>query len=204
MIIYNLGMANNMIGKLKNLSTNPDKSQNITITVTSDCRDLYDELKDSEVNIEIKKTSKRRSLEANAYLWYLCGEIAKATSKFSTNGKDDIYREAIKAKGEWAEVIVPEKGLDYFINNWSERGTGWFAEVIDDEIDDFDSIMGDSPDRKKKVHVYFGSSVYSSLSMSHVIDYVVNIASDLGIPTLTENEYEKMMAAWGRKKGEHE
>lgn len=191
-----------MKGKLKDLTLNTDQSQNLTVIIKEDCRELFDKLKDNDIEIEIKKASKRRSMDANNYFWHLCGEIAKASSKFSNDGKNDVYREAIKAKGEWDDLLIIEKAIPRFMSKWQEKGTGWFAEIVDDYIDDpFEDVMGER-EVKKVVHAYYGSSTYDSLSMSRIIDYVINIANDLGIPTMTENEREKLINAWGRKKGE--
>jgi len=189
-----------MIGRLKDLTTNRDQSQNITITVNEDFREMFDKLKDTNVNVEIKKLSAKRSLDANAYLWHLCGEIAKASSKYSTDGKNEVYREAIKAKGEFEDLLVKEIALPTFLERWSDKGTGWFAEVVDDYVEDYyDDFMGDDVEHRKEVHAYYGSSTYDTTSMSRIIDYVVLIANDLGIPTMTENEREKLLTAWGKK-----
>ena len=192
-----------MLGKLKELTMNRDGSQNLVITVQSDVRELFDKLNDKEINVEIKKASKHRSMDANAYFWHLCGEIAKASSRYSTNGKNDVYREAIQAKGEWDTLLVREDAVAVFIQRWAEKGTGWFAEIVDDYIepDPYEDVMGDRP-HYKIVHVYYGSSTYDSAAMSRIIDYVVLIADDLGIPTMTENEKNKLLAAWGKKNKE--
>ena len=196
-----------MIGRLKDLTINMDQSQNITLTVTSDFREMFDKLKDSDVNIEIKKASKRRSLDANNYLWYLCGEIAKASSRFSDDGKDDVYKEAIRAKGEWQAVPIREDAIETFVRKWSQRGTGWFAEVIDEYTGptyDAEMYMGDNVLKYYLVHIYFGSSTYDSASMSRVIDYAVNMANDLGIPTLTPAELEHSLSVWQTRFEKHE
>ena len=191
-----------MIGKLKELTVNFDQSQNITITVNEDFRETFDKLKDKSLDITIKPVSKKRSMDANSYFWHLCDAISKASSKFYTGGKNGVYREAIQAEGEWDEVVVKVDALQTFMKRWEEQGTGWFAEVIDDYVEDYDDIMGVKADPRKVVHVYYGSSTYDSLAMSKIIDYVVNIANDLGLPTITEREKEKMIQMWGKKKGE--
>lgn len=191
-----------MLGKLKELTMNMDGSQNLTVTIQSDIKELYDKLADKDVDIEIKKASKHRSMDANNYFWHLCGEVAKASSQFSPVGKNDIYREAIQKKGEWDALLVREDAVDAFIKRWAEKGTGWFAEVVDDyvETDAYGDIMGDKP-HYKVVHVYYGSSTYDSASMARIIDYVVMMAADVGVPTMTENEKNKLLAAWAKKKG---
>ena len=191
-----------MIGRLKDLTINRDESQNLTITITSDYREMFDKLKDSDISIEIKKASSRRSMDANAYLWFLCAEIAKASSRFSNDGKDDVYREAIRKKGEFEPLLVKERAVETFTKRWEQKGTGWFAEVMDDyvgNIDGYSDVMGDNVDSYKVVHAYYGSSTYDSISMSHIIDYVVNLANDLGIPTMTDTELTRTLESWQRK-----
>lgn len=194
-----------MLGKLNGLTINRDTSQNITVTVNEDFRETYDKLKDHDISIEIKRATKKRSRDANDYFWWLCSEIAKASSKYSTDGKNEVYREAIKAKGEYTSLLVREDVVNTFLRRWSEKGTGWFAEVIDDFVnpaDLYSDVMGDPVDRYKVVHAYNGSSTYDSLAMSHIIDYVVLIANDAGVQTMTEAEKERLITAWAKKKGE--
>lgn len=182
-----------MIGRLRDLTMNRNDSQNITVTVETDFREMYEKLKDCDVVVEIKKASPKRSQNANQYLWHLCSEIAKASSRFSTDGKNDVYREAIKAKGEFEPLLVRDDAVEKFLARWSEHGTGWFAEVVDSY-----------KDRYKIVHAFYGSSTYDSASMSRVIDYLVLIANDLGIPTITETATTKMLEAWAHLKDEGE
>ena len=52
-----------MTGKLSGLTLNRDGTQNITVTVGEDFAAVYDDLKDKEINIEIKKYSKLRSIQ---------------------------------------------------------------------------------------------------------------------------------------------
>ena len=178
-----------MIGKLKDLTMNLDGSQNITVTVNADFREEYDALSKSQIKIEIKKYNPARSLSANDYFWSLCGEIAKRSSKFSKDGKNEIYREAIRAKGEYEPLVIREDALERFISRWTDKGIGWFVDVVDDYKDKY-----------KVVHAYYGSSTYDSLSMSRIIDYVVMIANDLGISTMTENEKDRLIVKWAKKK----
>ena len=128
-----------MIGKLKNLTLNPDGTQNVTITVSADFREEFDRLSKQDIDITIKKASARRSLDANAFLWHLCSEIAARSSKYSKDGKNDVYRDAIRAKGDYEPLVIREDAVERFLNRWSDKGTGWFAEVIDDYKDKLDS-----------------------------------------------------------------
>lgn len=174
-----------MIGKLKDITLNRDGSQNVTVTVQADFREDFDALCNKDVEITIKKASVKRSLDANAFLWFLCGQIAERSSKYSKAGKNDVYRDAIRAKGVYEPLMIRSDALERFLNRWADKGTGWFAEVIDDYKDKY-----------KIVHAYYGSSTYTTAEMSRVIDYVVLEAEDLGIPTITPKEMEKLLGRW--------
>lgn len=174
-----------MIGKLRDLTINRDGTQNVTITVAADFREEFDRLAEKDVEVEIKKASSLRSRDANNFLWYLCSQIAAKSSKYSKDGKNEVYREAIQAKGDYEPLVIREDAVEKFLNRWSDKGKGWFAEVIDDY-----------KDRYKIVHAYYGSSTYDSATMSRVIDYLVMEAEDLGIPTITPKELEKLLGRW--------
>ena len=94
-----------MEGRLTGFSLTPDgDAQNITVTVTADFRQSYDELKDAPVEIQIKKARKHRSLEANAYAWVLIDQIAAKQHLKKT----EVYRKAVLDIGGVSEtVLVP-------------------------------------------------------------------------------------------------
>ena len=90
-----------MDGRLTGFSLNRDGSQNITVTVAADFADAYDELKDSEITVEIKKARKKRSLDANAYAWVLIDKIAEKTGI----RRKEVYRNAIREIESKGKVI---------------------------------------------------------------------------------------------------
>ena len=65
-----------MIGKLKDLFRLAGGEWIVSFTTREDPGNLFDELKDVPVKVEIKKASKHRSLSANAYAWVLIDQIA--------------------------------------------------------------------------------------------------------------------------------
>ena len=79
--------------------------------------------------------------------------------------------------------------METFQRRWSAKGTGWFAEVIDDS-----KIQG-----YKLVFAYYGSSTYDTASMSKLIDYLVDDAKQMGIPIPASKEQEEALAAWGAR-----
>ena len=176
-----------MTGRLRDLTVNRDGSQNVTITVDADFSETFDALKDSPVNVEIKKASKGRSRDANAFCWALCADIGKSLKP--PLPKDDIYRMAIQAVGVFFQTTVPAFNLEDVRRRWESHGVGWFSEVVDD----------DAPGRKL-VRLYFGTSTYTVDEMRVVLDWLTDQCRQMEIPIpLSKAEEERMLERWGKK-----
>lgn len=128
------------------------------------------------------KAKKKRSLDANNYLWVLVGKIAAAVGI----SPDEVYRNAIRDAGEYTPLPIRADALDEFSRIWSTHGTGWFVDVLDDS-----KLKG-----YKLVRAYNGSSTYDTKQMSRLIDYVVEDAKALGIETMTERELSLLKEGW--------
>ena len=111
-------------------------------------------------------------------MWRLCDAIGKATG----NTKDDVYRLFIREAGVWDDVEVKREAAERWMANWSEHGTGWVRDVVDD--------VGE----KVTIRTYYGSSTYTRSEMARLIDRIVEECKELGIETMTPNELAKLMA----------
>lgn len=173
-----------MIGTLRDLTVNRDGSQNVTVTVNSNFAEVFDELKDKPVKVEIKRYSKQRTKTANDFCWALCTDIGNAIRPAIP--KEEVYRRAIRDVGEYEPLPIKEEAVELFKNRWASKGTGWFAEVIDDS-----KLKG-----YKLVFAYYGSSTYDVNSMSRLIDYLVDEAQQLDLAIPIGKEKEEMLRAW--------
>ena len=182
-----------MEGRLTGFSLTPDgDGQNITVTVSADCRELYDELKDDAVEITIKKAQKHRSLQANAYAWILIDKIAaKQHLK-----KSEVYRKAIlDIGGVSTDAVMIAEAVLPFREIWEKQGLGNQVEIVDEDLDTGECT----------VRIYYGSSTYDSAQMSALLDSLIQDAESLGIPTITPKEEERMLGNWAKKKeGKHD
>lgn len=141
---------------------------------------------DIEYTVEIKRKSKKRSLNANAYCWSLCQRIAKELSKTGYIGKEEVYRKAILDSQQGEPVGVPNNRLDSFIRKWQSNGIGWICV-----IDDNERLSG-----VKRVYLYAGSSTYNTAEMSRLIECLVDECNQLGI-TLEPSEYiQSLIDEW--------
>ena len=132
-------------------------------------------------NYEIKEVKKKRSLDANAYMWQLADKIAAAVGLT----KEEVYRSHIKDVGKFTDLRLAPDAVDDFISIWNMRGVGWFAEIIDADT---------------TVRAYYGSSVYNSAEMARLIDNMVQEAKSLAqygvyIETMTPDELSRLISA---------
>lgn len=174
-----------MVGKLSGLTFNRDGTQNITVTVNADFSMEYDELKDKDINVEIKKYSKHRSLDLNAYCWTIIDKISEKTGIKKT----EVYRNAIKDIGGVSTIIcVKDEAVDSLCDGWSHHGTGWMSEKTKSKIPGCTNVT-----------LWYGSSVYTTKQMCDLVDSLIQDAESIGIPTITEKEKERLLAQWGNK-----
>ena len=174
-----------MEGRLTGFSLNRDGSQNVTVTVTADFGEMYDELKDGPVSVEIKKAQKHRSMEANRYAWVLIDQIA---AKLHMK-KSEVYRNAIRdIGGVSGSGYMKTDAVPVFRQIWEKQGLGNQVEVLDEDEDGWSSVR-----------IYYGSSTFSVSQFSALLDSLIQDAEALGIPTITPKEEERMLGKWGKK-----
>jgi len=172
-------------GKLKDLTINRDGSQNITITVQSDFREMFDELAEKEIDVDIKKHSKRRSMDSNNLAWVLIDQIAQKMKITKT----EVYRNAIKEIGGVSDIVcVRDYAVEKLIKGWTHKGLGWQADVEPSKLPGCTNVT-----------LYYGSSVFSTQQMSALIDSLIQEANELGIPTMTQAEIDRSLAVWAKK-----
>ena len=130
---------------------------------------------DREKIWEIKEYKSKRSLNQNAYFYKLIGEIADNLRV----SKAEIHLKLLKDYGQ-SEVIsvLSEIDISGYFRYYEEIGKG--------------TVNG-----KEFTHyrIYKGSSEMNTKEMSILLDGTVKEAEQLGIPTLTEKEIERLFDA---------
>lgn len=156
--------------------------------ITNDVKAAVNALKDVtegvEMEVTIRPKRKKRSLDANAYLWVLLDKIAQMIR----STKLEVYRELIRDVGVFDYILIPTKAAAGFVKTWNERGDGWIAETEESKI------KGTT-----KIKCYYGSSTYDTKQMSRLIDEAVYQATELGIETMPDEELRKLEEEWGRQ-----
>lgn len=138
-------------------------------------------LQNDDVRVSIQKWRDKRSLDANAYCWKLCTEIANVlTLGGAVTTKDDVYIQMLKAYGQSDIITIrsdvpPERFFDYF----DEVGKGMLKGK-----------------EYTSYRVTIGSSKYDTREMSILLDGIIHEAKQLGISTMTPKEIEQLKQRW--------
>lgn len=148
---------------------------------------LYDELKDTDVSVEIKKKGTRRSLTANAYAWVLIDKIAEKTGVPVA----DVYRNAVRnVGGNTTRVCVQDEALQSLQEAWAKNGMGWVSDTMESKIDGCTVVI-----------LYTGSSCFTVKQMARMIDALVQDAQALDIETMPPYKLASLLEGWEKKNG---
>lgn len=171
-----------MTGKLEGLMFLPDGRTGLTVSVNEDCRQLFDDLKNEDIDITIKKHRQKRSLDANAYAWVLMDKLA---AKLGYK-KEDVYRYAVRnVGGNTDTVCVKLEAMNRLIEQWQKNGLGLVADVAPSKIEGCTNVI-----------LYYGTSTFDSYQMSRFIDSLVQDCKDLGIETMPPEKLKGLLDEW--------
>lgn len=132
----------------------------------------------------LKRFTKKRSLDANAYAWALLGKLSAALRI----PKEEIYRNLIKEIGDNYEILpIRNEAVNTFKERWSHGRLGWIVEELGaSKLSGYTNICA-----------YYGSSVYDTQQMSRLIDLIVEECKQQDIETMTERELSLLKEEWG-------
>ena len=176
-----------MTGKLREMLPLAGGEWLVSFVTRTHPGELFDKLKGKEVNVEIKRYSPGRSKDANAFCWALCSDIGRALKP--PLPKEDVYRMAIKAVGVYTDVSVYLWDVQTVVSRWTERGTGWFADVIDD-----------AGTGKKRLFLYYGSSTYTVDEMRVLLEWLTDQCRQMELPIpLSKQDEDALLERWGQR-----
>lgn len=161
----------------------------MTLELDADFREQYDELKDVDVEVTVKKFRHRRSLDANAYAWVLIDKIAEKRRM----SKVEVYRNAIREIGGVSEIVcIQDRAKATLKEIWRKNGLGWQVEELESKIPGCTNLV-----------LYKGSSEYDTAQMSALIDSLVQDAQAIGIETRSPEEIESLLRSYENVKHNH-
>lgn len=174
-------------GRITDISVDYKTKKPKVVLELQTCIEDCEKLKDMELSVEMKKHRKKRSLNANNYLWKLCSKLSDKMSILDEKyTKEYFYREAIKDIGVWQDDEVEPEKVKWRRTAWEQLGTGWLTERVDFTADG----------NKEIIRFYYGSSQYNTKQMAKLIDNIVQDCKMVGIETIPPDELESMVKEW--------
>ena len=162
-----------MIGRITNIARSLSGKTVLMLETDADPTELQD-LTEKELSITLKKYTKRRSLDANALLWAVIGELSKALRA----DKWEIYLLMLKRYGKYTYVTLAPEAVEDFKQMYRE------CEVI-----------GETEDRVCLI-CYIGSSTYTREEFSRLLDGVISECHEAGVRLKASTEIEELYAQW--------
>ena len=134
-----------------------------------------------ELVVEITIRRKRRSLNANAYLWQVLGQMAAVLR----TDKDEVYLTMLERYGVYTHVCVKPAAVERVKQEW--RAARELGEL---------TINGQ---KAVQLQCYFGSHTYNSKEFSVLLNGVLDEAKELGIEIRSEADKDLLLKEWGAK-----
>lgn len=185
---FYLKRATKMKAQIKHIADVACMGSTIEFTVVLDSlyrQDVFEVLNAMQSDkkpytISIERQKRKRSLNANNYMWQLCQKIGEKIGAT----KEMVYRKNIREVGSFETVELISAGAARVIRSWEANGLGWVAEPIS-ERGGYMTVIA-----------YYGSSSYDTAEMSRLAEAVVEEAKSLGVETMTPLELDRLKAAW--------
>jgi hypothetical protein len=148
--------------------------------IAQDLRELAARGK-TELEVKVAPRRKKRSLDANAALWALLGEMAAVLG----TSKDELYLQMLERYGVFTHIVVKTHVAERFAREW--RTVRELGEV---------TVNGQTG---TQLQCYFGSSGYDRKEFSVLLDGVISEAREIGVYLITDAERDRMIDVWGGK-----
>ena len=164
------------------------KGFNVTFTVDEEELDNLYALANmiqegKEYDLIVRKKTKKRTTDANAYAWKLISLISAEVGIPPI----EVYQQQILNMYTYRDALIKDSDVESEIADWKQQGVGWLCEVV-------------GPSREHEgytwVRRYRGSSSFSSEEMSRFIDNIIFEAKELGIQTESPKRIKDLKNNW--------
>ena len=139
------------------------------------------EMKRRTYQAEIKEHRKKRSLDANALYWKLCGSL----SAIMGVSPESTYKRHIKDIGNYEVLCLKAEAVDGFNRMWTSGHLGRFTETRASKLNGCVTVLA-----------YYGSSDFNKKQMSALIDNCMQDCEAVGIETISEERLKIIKDDW--------
>lgn len=131
---------------------------------------------------DLKLHRDRRSKDANAMYWEMCGRLARELGMTP----EELYRRHIRDMAVYDVLCIKTDNLDAFTRRWCSDHLGRRVETRDSKLPGCTTVLA-----------YYGSSDFNRAEMSRLIDSCIEDCKACGIDTTTEQERSLLLEEWG-------
>lgn len=175
-----------MKGRLRDLTFGRNGEQIVTLEVRRDFREGFDELKDFDVNVEIRKWREPRSRDANAYFHVLVNKIADATGQSDGEVKRALVLEyGALARDETGSAVGAMLPAKVNVNLYYPYAKWYKSANLDGK--EYDCYL-----------FYKHTHELDSKEMARLIDGAIQNARELNIDTDTPEQIARLKEEWRR------
>lgn len=181
-----------LIGKVNNFAVDVmSRKQLLTLEIDGDCRELIDRLKDKKLSIDIKEFRKKRSLTSNSYYWSLVHKISEI------NGVSDAWTHNMYLRDCHCLDTVAGETVAVTIPDTDEAEIDVLNRTDMHLLPTSQTIQGKDGTLRYYLKLR-GSSEMDSKEFSRLVDFAVQDATEMGIPTISEQEQQRLIEMYGR------
>ena len=153
----------------------------VPCSLQCDLQSLQERVSDGKsLQVEIDVKRKKRSLNANAYLWTLLGKMADVLK----TDKDSLYLIMLERYGLFFHTIIRPSAVERF-----KRSQKLVRELGPVKVNGQEGIQ---------FQCYVGSSNYNSKEFSVLLDGVIDEAKAINVEVISEADKQLMLQEWGR------
>lgn len=138
--------------------------------------------------VKITEKRQRRSLDANALYWELCGRLAKKLGM----APEDVYRQHIKGLGNYTTLCMQNEIVDAFSALWIGDHSGRAIATRESKIPGCTTVLA-----------YYGSSDFNQSQMYELISACIKDCQANGVETRPQEEVYSLLEAWPKVRKDH-
>lgn len=168
-------------GEIKGISsTFPERKIRLELEVNGNLEDI-EKIKGKDLTISLSRYRKKRSLDANAFLWKCLGDMAAALGMTAM----DMYLDSLERYGKFIYIQTVESGYKEVQRVWRH------TKIVGDFIG-VNPITGEK-EKYLEVLCYFGSSTYDSKEFSVLLNGVIEDMAELGLERPTDEHLKAII-----------
>lgn len=141
------------------------------------------EMEKKVYRLVIELFRKKRSNDANALYWEMCGQLARATNDTT----DNIYLRHIRDIANYDTLCMLTDAVPDFERRWKSNHKGRMIETRESKIPGCTTVLA-----------YYGSSDFDTREMSRLIDNCLQDCETAGIDVTPPDKISLLLEEWGR------